>query len=62
MKIFIRCKSPLFYFTNVFQANWKAPLETVLVSLVQWLVPASLSCIRKHGVEMVNVEENSKIV
>jgi hypothetical protein len=43
------------------KANWKTTFEPVLISLIQWLVPAALSCIRKFGVELVAVEENSKI-
>ena len=44
------------------QANWKANLETILTTLIRWLVPAALSCIRKYGVELVPVEENSKVM
>ncbi|XP_045030294.1 dynein axonemal heavy chain 7 isoform X2 [Daphnia magna] len=53
---------PLFHtWLKSFTANWKAALEPVLVSLIQWLIPASLSGIRKFGVELLNVEENSKV-
>jgi hypothetical protein len=36
-------------------------LEGVFVSMIQWLVPASLLHIRKVSVEVVRVEENSKV-
>ncbi|EFX70020.1 hypothetical protein DAPPUDRAFT_328557 [Daphnia pulex] len=46
---------------GVARSNWKAALEPVLISLIQWLVPASLNGIRKFGVELLVVEENSKV-
>ena len=44
-----------------FQSTWKHNLESVFVSMMTWLVPASLLHVRKFAVEVVPVEENSKV-